>query len=150
MEELIRKAEAVLFSVGKKIELADIAKLCRERDIEKVRRALEHLQHEYDNRDTALVIVQEGTNWKLTVREKHMHIVKKIVTDTELSKTIMETLAVVAWRQPVLQSDVIKIRTNKAYDHLEQLEEMGFITRQKHGRTRMFRLTENFFKYFEL
>ncbi|MBN1156990.1 SMC-Scp complex subunit ScpB [Candidatus Woesearchaeota archaeon] len=150
MEDLKKKVEAVLFSVGKKIELADIAKLCREKDIELVRNALGQLMHEYENKDSSLMIVEEGTKWKLTVREKYTSIVKKIVADTELSKTILETLAVVAWKNPVLQSDVIKIRTNKAYDHLDQLEEMGFIARQKHSRTKMIKLTEKFFNYFDL
>lgn len=62
----------------------------------------------------------------------------------------METLAVIAFKYPILQSDLIKIRTNKAYDHLVELEKSGYITRQKHSRTNLIKLTEKFFKYFDL
>ena len=63
---------------------------------------------------------------------------------------MMETLAVIAFKYPILQSDLIKLRTNKAYDHLVELEKSGYITRQKHSRTNLIKLTEKFFKYFDL
>jgi DNA-binding MarR family transcriptional regulator len=62
----------------------------------------------------------------------------------------METLAVVAYKAPVLQSKVVKIRTNKAYDHLAQLENSGFITREKSGRSKLIKLTSKFFEYFDI
>ncbi|MFH1850660.1 MAG: SMC-Scp complex subunit ScpB [archaeon] len=150
MSDLKNKAEAILFSVGKKIDIEEIRKLCRARDIMEIRNALKDLQKDYEVRDSALMIVDEGTSWKLIVRESYLPLVKRIVTDTELPKTVIETLAVVAWKQPILQSEVIRIRTNKAYDHLDELEEMGFLTRQKKGRTKLIKLTDKFFKYFEL
>ena len=62
----------------------------------------------------------------------------------------METLAVIAWKVPVLQSDIISIRTNKAYDHLVELEKSGFISRSKSGRTKLIKLTDRFFNYFDV
>src|SRR3989344_1209142 len=90
------------------------------------------------------------TVWPVTIREQFLPLVRNIVTETELSKTIMETLAVIAFKYPIKQSDLIKIRTNKAYDHLKELEQMGYITRQKHGRTNLIKLTQKFFEYFDL
>ena len=58
-------------------------------------------------------------------------MVRKIVTETELTRSVMETLAVIAFKYPILQSDLIKLRTNKAYDHLVELEKSGYISRQK-------------------
>ena len=65
-------------------------------------------------------------------------------------RPLMETLAVIAWKYPVLQADVVKIRHNKAYDHLKQLDELGFITRMRFGRTNKITLTSKFFEYFDL
>jgi len=96
------------------------------------------------------MLIKDGTTWRINVREKFAPIVKKIVSETEFSKTVMETLAVIAWKAPVLQCDVIKIRTNKAYDHISELEEAGFISRIKKGRTQLIRLSEKFFSYFDL
>ncbi len=149
-QEVKNKVESVLFSSGKAVEEEEIRKLCRIRDENEVRQALKELKEDYEKRDSALIVIDDKTKWKLTVRESYMNVAKRIIADTELSKTIIETLAVIAWKQPITQAEVIKIRTNKAYDHVHELEELGFLTRKKHGRTRMIKLTEKFFKYFEL
>ncbi len=120
MEDIKNKVEALLFSSGKPISFEEIKKLCRLRNDEQLNKALQDLKIDYDNRDSSLILVNEGDKWKITTKENYFHIVKKIVTETELSKTLMETLAVIAWKYPIKQSDLIKIRTNKAYDHLRE------------------------------
>ncbi len=143
------KVEAVLFSTGHRISLDEISRLCRARK-EEVVNSLQELKKEYDEKQSSLMLVEEGDFWKFTVRDHFIPIVRKIVTETELTKSILETLAVIAFKYPILQSNLIKIRTNKAYDHLVELEKSGYISRQKHGRTNLIKLTEKFFKYFEL
>ena len=143
------KVEAVLFSTGRRASLDEMSKLCRSRK-EDVIQALQDLKREYDEKQSSLMLVEEGDFWKFTVRDNFMPIIKKIVTETELSKTVLETLGVIAFKYPILQSDLIKIRTNKAYDHLTELELYGYISRQKHGRTNLIKLTDKFFKYFDL
>ena len=146
---LRNKLDALLFSSGRKMSLEELSKLARAREDE-VQSALQELKKEYDEKDSSTMLVNEGNFWKLAVREQFLPLVRNIVTETELSKTIMETLAVIAFKYPIKQSDLIRIRTNKAYDHLKELEEMGYITRQKHGRTNLIKLTQKFFEYFDL
>ena len=143
------KAEAVLFSIGHKITLDEISKLCRSRR-EDVLQALQELQKEYDEKQSSLMLVEDGDFWKFSVRDHFIPMIRKIVTETELTRTVLETLAVIAFKYPILQSDLIKLRTNKAYDHLTELEAAGYITRQKHSRTNLIKLTDKFFKYFDL
>lgn len=150
MDELKKQVESVLFSVGRKIELQELAKLVRESDLSKVLGVLEQLRGEYEAHGGSLMVVQDGTAWKLTVREAYLGTVRKIVTQTELPKSVMETLAVIAYKNPVLQSHIIKVRTNKAYDHLSLLESDGFLTRVKKGRTKLIRLSPKFFQYFDI
>lgn len=150
MNGLNKKIEAILFAVGKKIEIDEIAKLCKTEHIDDIKAALYSLKEDYEERDSPLKIIQDGEFWKLSVRDKHLPLVHSLVSETELSKSLMETLAVIAWKYPILQSDVIHIRTNKAYDHIKELEEMGFITRTSFGRTKKIKLTEKFFTYFDL
>lgn len=149
MDELKKQVESILFSVGRKIETSELAKLVKIPE-DRVIPLLQELKGEYDSRNSSLMIVQDGTAWKLTVREAFLSTVRKIVTQTELPKSVMETLAVIAYKAPVLQSNIIKVRTNKAYDHLALLEQDGFLTRVKHGRTKMIRLAQKFFDYFDI
>ena len=150
MSDIKKKVEALLFSSARSMSLEELKRLCRVSDDELIKKALQDLQVDYNNRDSALKLIQEGDRWKIQTKEDYFHVIKKVVTETELSKTLMETLAVIAWKYPIKQCDLIKVRTNKAYDHLNQLEEIGYITRQKHGRTKLIKLTERFFAYFDL
>ena len=143
------KVEAILFSVGHKLNLDEICKLSRSKK-EEALAALKELQAEYEQKQSSIMLADEGDFWKFTVRDHLISVVRKIVTETELTKSVMETLAVIAFKYPMLQADIIKLRTNKAYEHLVELEKAGYITRQKHSRTNLIKLTDKFFKYFDL
>src|SRR3989338_6821799 len=126
--ELKNKVEALLFSVGKRIDISELAKHVRCRDMEQLTKTLHEIKENYDARNSPMLVVNDGTFWKIVVREKYNPVVKKVVADIELSKTLMETLAFIAWKNPMKQSAIIEIRSNKAYDHLRELERIGFIT----------------------
>jgi segregation and condensation protein B len=150
MEDLKKKVEAILFSTGKYISLEEISRLLK-KDIQRIKEVLLELQADYETKtNSSLIILSDGDMWKLTTREEYGSIIRNVVTETELTKSQMETLAVIAFKYPIKQSDLIKIRTNKAYDHLSELEKAGFITRQKYGRSRLIKLTDKFFDYFDL
>lgn len=150
-EDLLKRIESVLFAAGKKLPIEDIAKLCNKRDyVPLIEEGLRKLKEKYASADSSLMVVQDGPAWKLTVKEQFIPFVRKIVTQTELKRSVMETLAVIAYKNPILQSDLIRIRTNKAYDHLALLEEEGYITRKKKGRTKEIFLAPKFFEYFDL
>ncbi|MBW3013384.1 SMC-Scp complex subunit ScpB [Candidatus Woesearchaeota archaeon] len=147
---LKNKVEAVLFAVGKKIEADEIAKLCNA-PVEPIKEALKQLQEDYNQRDCALMITGSDNVWKFDIREKYLDLVKNLVVETDLSRQALETLAIIAYSQPnCMQSDVIKKRTTNAYEHIKELSDMGFITKERLGRTRRLRLTQKFFEYFDI
>ncbi|MGC9032588.1 MAG: SMC-Scp complex subunit ScpB, partial [Candidatus Woesearchaeota archaeon] len=147
-ENQVNSVEAVLFASGKPMTAEEISKICKLSN-EEVLKALGFLKKRYES-GTSLTLIEYNNAWKLTVREKFIGHVRKIVPHTELTKTLLETLAVIAWKAPVLQSDIIKIRTNKAYDHINELAAQGFITKEKHGKTALLKLTKKFYDYFEI
>ncbi len=144
-----KKVEAVLFAVGKEITPERISSLCS-LTIEQTNLLLEKISHEYKSRDHSLQLVQKDHGWKLTVRDEFVPLVSSLVSSTELERPLMETLAVIAWKYPVIQSDVIKMRSQTAYEHMRRLEELGFIAKEKFGRTFRLKLTPKFFEYFDL
>ena len=149
MDKLKKQAEAILFAAGNKIEVGEIARLCKT-DVNSLKKALNALKKDCDEKDSSLMVSEEGNFWKLTVREAYMDLVQQINPHTELNKTTIETLAVIAWKAPILQSDVIKTRTSKAYDHIKELVDSGFLVKQRHGRSYMLKLSQKFFEYFDL
>ncbi len=149
MNELRRIVEAILFAAARRMELSEIAKLCKARE-EDVLRVLNDWSAELNSSEASTTLVQDTSGWKLTVKDQFINVIKRVVSKTELPKSIMETLAVVAYKAPVLQSKVIKLRTNKAYDHLNFLEKGNFISREKSGRTKLIKLAAKFFEYFDI
>jgi segregation and condensation protein B len=146
---LKKRVEAVVFSAGKYVSVEEIAKLCR-KDLDSVKDVLKELKEDYDSRDSAIALMNEEDKWKLTVKERFIPTVRKIVAETELSKAVMQTLAYIAYKAPILQSDVVSVRSNKAYNHIADIESKGFITKTKHGHTFLINLTQKFYDYFDL
>ncbi len=146
-ESLKEKIEALLFAM-QEMELKKIAEALNEKE-DNVLKTLKELKEEYEKRKSAFIISEEGDIWKLTIRQQHVPLVKKILP-SEFPKSLLETLAVIAWKNPTLQSEVIKIRGNKAYDHIKELEKRGFIISSAKGKTRELKLTQKFFEYFNI
>ena len=149
MEDHEKKVEAVLFTVGKTITSERISSLCS-LEIKEVDKIVTKLQEDYAQRDHSLQIMEKDDGWKLTVKDEFVPLVSSIVTSTELEAPLMQTLAVIAWKYPVVQSEVIKLRHASAYEHMKLLTEQGFITKEKFGRTYKVKLTKKFFEYFDL
>lgn len=149
MEDLKNQIESLLFASGKFMSEENLSLII---GVEKkdVKKAIKLLKTEYDQRDHSLLITQEADTWKINVREKYLELVRKIVADTELPKSVLETLAVIAWKSPSVQSEIVKVRGNKCYEHIAQLEEMGFVTKDPEGRSFILKVTEKFFEYFDV
>ena len=149
MDVNAKKVEAVLFAVGKEISTERIASLCA-LSPEQIETIMAQLIQEHAHRDHSLHIIKKENGWKLTVRDEYIPLVSTLVSSTELDRPLMETLAVIAWRYPILQADVIKLRGTGAYEHMRSLEEQGFVAKERFGRTFKLKLTQKFFEYFDL
>ncbi len=146
---LKNQVEAILFAVGRGIDVEEVARLCNS-SVNSVNEVLHQLEADYKNRDCALMVNGGEKIWKLNVREKYLNLVRNLIAETELSKPTMETLALISYKQPMLQSDIIKKRSVGAYDHIRELLDNGFISRQKKGRSYDIKLAPKFFEYFDV
>ena len=149
IDDLQKEVEALLFAAAKALSMDELTSLLRKSESE-ITEAVGAIKKLYEDRDAPMMVISEGTGYKIILKDRYIPIIQKIVVETELPKTIIETLAVIAYKYPALQSEITKIRTNKAYDHLRELEELGYITREKFGRTKKIKLTNKFFQYFDL
>ena len=148
--ELKNKIEAVLFTLGKFVSLEDLGKYCETGSIGMVKEALEELKKDYQNKNCSLELQEHEGKVKLNIKKEYGYLTNKLLSSTELDSPTTKTLAVIAYKQPLMQSDVIKIRGNKAYDHIKSLKESNLITSDKSGRTRVLKLTNNFYEYFDI
>ena len=148
-DEIKNKIEAILFASGSKISIEELSKLTGLSQ-KIITTTLSQLKEEYEQKTHSLKILDEGEMWKMSVKEKYMPLVRSVVTETELQKSVLETLAVIAWKAPILQSDIIKLRNNKAYEHIGELMNSGFINKEREGRSYKIKLATKFFDYFDI
>ena len=145
-KEHTRKVEAALFIAGRFLSVKELVNLTDLNPI-LLRRVLVDIQDKY--RESGLEIVNKEDLWKMDVSQEYVHIVNKLATgSSEFSRAEQETLAVIAYKQPVKQSVLIKIRGNKAYDHIRNFASMGLITKKRSGRTWELNLSDSFHDYF--
>ena len=147
----MRQVEAILFAVGKKISPEKIA-ILTSLELKEVNKVLKNLQKEYVALENSSLKVEDYDDgmWKLTVRDKYIPVVSTLVEETELERPLMETLAVIAWKYPIVQSEIVKLRGSGAYEHMRALVERGFIEKVPFGLTFKVKLTKKFFQYFDL
>ncbi|MCG2720276.1 MAG: SMC-Scp complex subunit ScpB [Nanoarchaeota archaeon] len=148
MEDVKNRIEAILFTTGRFMDIEEVGKLTGIGSIGIVKDALKELIEDYKNRSGSLEISEENNKFKLAIKKDYIYLTAKLLNDSELDRPTQETLAIIAYKQPVLQAEVVKIRGNNAYDHIKILKENEFITSEKCVRTRMLKLTSKFYDYF--
>ncbi len=150
----LKTIEAILFVSGKFLNMKDLIMLSDMNPII-IRELLEDLQESYDKKDSAIQIIQKGEGnesmWKMDVKQEHSHLTTKLATGSaEFSKAEQGTLALIAFKQPIKQSVVIKIRGNKAYEHIKKFSELGLVNKKKQGHTHELSLNDDFYDYFNV
>lgn len=147
-EESARKIEAALFIAGRFLTLPELIALTDVNPI-LLKKKLEDLKDGYKN--SGIEIVESNGLWKMDVAPDYTGMVNKLATgNSEFSKAEQESLAIIAYKQPMKQSVLVKIRGNKAYDHIKKFLELGLIARKRMGHTWELTLSESFHDYFHV
>jgi segregation and condensation protein B len=146
----MKKIEAAMFisarylSVQELVELTDINPLL-------LKELLEKLREEYNERDCSIEILNKQDLWKMDIRQEYFDMINRLATgNAEFTKAEQETLAIIAYKQPVKQSVMIKIRGNKAYEHVKHFIDIGLVKSKRVGHTLELNLSESFYDYFHL
>ena len=146
--------ESILFVAGEAVEFRDLAKALRigEEELEK---ALEKLSDEYDFNQRGFLLKRFGTKVQLATRPLYADAVVRQLQPVQmqsLGQAAMETLAVVAYRQPVTRAEVEQIRGVKCDYSLQSLMIKGLIreTGRKDtiGRPILYGTTDEFLSHF--
>ena len=152
-KEDLKKLEAVFFVSGRFLTMQELISLS---DLNPIilNELIEKLQEKY-NDDFAIEVIHKGDGgvdmWKMDVKQEYSDIINKIATgSSEFGNAEKETLAIIAYKQPIKQSVIIKIRGNKAYDHIKKFVELGLLRKKKFGHTNELSLADEFYDYFNV
>lgn len=145
----LKKIEAALFISGRWLSVQEIVTLTDLNPI-LIRQIIDNLKEKYGE-ESAIEILHKDNSWKMDVKPEHVNMINKLATGSaEFSKAEQETLAVIAYKQPVKQSVIIKIRGNKAYEHVKNFISLGLVKSKRAGHTLELSLSEEFYDYFHV
>ena len=146
----LKKVEAAFFIAARWLSLQELVTLTDVNPI-LLRELIEKLQEKYNNESSAIEILQKEDSWKMDVKAEYRNIINKLATgSSEFTKAEQGTLAIIAYKQPFKQIIIIKIRGNKAYEHVKKFREVGLLKAKKQGHTYILNLSEEFYEYFNV
>ena len=146
--ESTEKVEAALFIAGRFLSLQELIMLT---DINPImlKEILHRLEKKYST--GVLRLINRSDAWKMDVSEKYHYLINKLATGSaEFTKAEQETLAIIAYKQPIKQSVIIKIRGNKSYEHIKKFKSLGLVVAKPAGHTLDLSLSEEFYEYFNV
>jgi len=150
------RIEAILFVAGEAVEMQDLARALNQ-DEKKIRKLLKELESEYDYNLRGFLLKRFGTKVQLATRPLYSEDVVRLLQPIQkqsLSQAAMETLAVVAYRQPVTRAEVEEIRGVKCDYSLQSLMNKNLIQevgrKETIGRPILFGTTDEFLSRFGL
>ncbi len=147
-EDIEQVVEAVLFSAGRPLTIPEIEEsIGRSRG--EVRDAVKKVRRMYQNRKTALEISKIGRKYSLQLRSEFNKYGMEMM-DQEMSRPLLKTAALIAYYQPIRQSELKKMVGEKIYDHVDELIQKDLILSEKDGRTYSLRTSPKFQEYFGL
>lgn len=147
MNDLERKVEAALFAAGKPLTLRQVARAVNKTP-KTTKKTLDSIIDHYDHH--GIELIHDRDLYELRIKDDHMDDVKHLAPSQDLTRGTLQTLAVIAYRNPIKQSEIIQMRGNKAYEQLVELEKKGFISRKPFGHTNKIEITRKFLDYFGL
>lgn len=154
IEQIEGAVEAILFSMGEAVSLKALANavLVSPKALEKI---IDEMSHRYDAAGRGIHIVKLEDSYQLATKSEHFEVLSKLINMPKkhsLTDTLMETLSIVAYKQPITRQEIEAIRgvscvhaVNKLVEY-KLIEEVGRLDAV--GRPILFGTTEEFLRSF--
>jgi len=155
--ELAAAVEAVLFAADRPLPAAKVSEIGELGGVRNVRRAVEALNRQYERSGRTFRIVEIAGGYQYQTLPEYADVLGRLRrsrTDARLSQAALETLAIVAYRQPVLRADVEAIRGVACGEVLRGLMEKDLVRiagrAEEIGRPMLYGTTRRFLEVFGL
>lgn len=155
-DELKLIIESLLFASGRPLSVKDIASLLPDEKKGIVKEAIESLKDDYDSFDRSFVLKEVAEGYQFRTKSRYspyiLNMLKK--SPARLSRAALETLAIIAYKQPIIRQEIERIRGVDAGGILRTLMEKGIIRimgrKKLPGRPLIYGTTNKFLEIFDL
>ena len=142
--------EAALFLSPQPMTRRGLAKLLGGVQLAYVDQLLDELATELDPSAHGIELVVEDGQAALRVRAELVEQVAHLAPQQDIPRPLLRTLAVIAYNHPMTQADLVRVRGNKAYSHVQELLDRRLIRAEDHGKTLLLHVTKEFLQSFGL
>ena len=146
--------EAVLFTMGESVEIDKLA-LAIGKDKKYTRKVIDELSLEYESDDRGVKIVKLEDSYQMCTKKEMYESLIKVASAPKkrnITDVMLETLSIIAYKQPVTRSDIEKVRGVNSDHALNRLIEFNLVTElgrlDAPGRPLLFGTTEEFLRRF--
>lgn len=140
--------EAALFVSDKPLSLERLSNIVGVGSPEQIKKLIEEIKKELEKEDRGIELIETPEGYEFRVKQEYREKVAKLAPFADLSDGMLRTLAIVALKQPIKQSAIVKYQGNKTYGYVASLEAKGLIKTEKAGKTKIITTTPDFEKYF--
>lgn len=157
MEENISlkgKLEALLFTMGESVPLSRLAQALGEEE-ETIMIALSEMEKEYDSPDRGITLIELDGSYQIGTKTDSYEYIRNLVAQPKkrrLTDVLLETLSIIAYKQPVTRQEIESIRGVKCDFAVNKLIEYGFVRELGRldtiGHPIVFGTTEEFLRCF--
>ena len=140
--------EAALFSSSHPLRIAEISERTG-LGKEAIRKALDSLRRRYNNGESALKIGRIGQSYIMRVKEEYADEVLEF-TDVQIDRDVLKTASLIAYHQPIMQSDLKILVGGKVYGHVKELRDLGLVVTRRKGSSYELVTSGTFSEYFGL
>ena len=144
-----RLVESVLFSATEPVSINEI-KEATDLTPNKIKKTLDELIEDYNvsrKDETSMEVIKAGEKYAMQVKKKYTDQ-SIMISKPEIESNLLKTLTLIAFHQPLKQSNLRRMIGTKAYEHVDELAELKLIHTKKHGATEMLTTTKLFPEYF--
>jgi len=158
MEESVKKTEAaieaILFSMGEAVSIKELSNVL-EIDDKTLEKIISNMMDKYDDEGRGIRLVRLENSYQLCTKNEHYDVLSKVVNMPKkhnLTDSLMETLSIIAYKQPVTRQDIEAIRGVSCVHAINKLVEYNLITEVGRldaiGRPILFGTSEDFLRCF--
>jgi len=126
--------EGALYAAGRPLDVEELSTKLEipKKEVEELVRVV---AFDYLEREGALIVAQIGEKYQMQLRPELTETVSKFAKGGAIAERYLRTLTVIALKQPILKSTVIKLRGSGAYEHVKYLLDNDLISAVKKGRS---------------
>jgi len=141
--------EGALYAAGRPLDVEELSTKLEipKKEVEELVRVV---AFDYLEREGALIVAQIGEKYQMQLKPELTETVSKFAKGGAIAERYLRTLTVIALKQPILKSTVVKLRGSGAYEHVKYLLDNDLISAVKKGRSAELTTTDKYADMFGL